>query len=377
MIAKQPLPHNQARAEYLQQQSMRASGRKGMMAPDDHDDDSSVESDFDDESGGGGILITMDDMSVVSQDFPRGRFGNKSGSFVSVLSTESSIEADLAPPAPQRQGTQNASWDNGPSKYPQRKQIAVSAVPDSLPPEGNSRKGLRRNDALSGSCGSIKEHLHFGAINEDTAYDSLGSSDEESGDEAVVPTKFSDIQTYRKQFSSKDDYDDDASEAESSVDDSVIKNILCKTDSRERIIGAGTRSSRTRQSASTNRKHKSEKVKGATGDALLNRFLDTRKDKGKVNSIMGKTDSLNHVNQQGQRVVKTRKDARSGHDSSSRRSSVGAKDPLMERFLATKSTQRQNHDIGKAGMNVTLNSCDSLQRVDGKGQRLVGTRLGC
>jgi hypothetical protein len=361
------------------------------MASDDHDDDSSVESDFeDDDQNGGGIVITMDDMSVASQDFPRGKFSSRSGSFVSVLSTESSIEADLAPPAPQRQGggSHNATWNNdSKGSNPSGRYITVSSVPDSVPQAGKSRgKGLRRSDGSSGSCGSIKEHLHFGAINEDTAYDSLGSSDEESGDESHEPTNLRDMQAFRKQMLMKDDYGDESSEAESSVDDSVIKNILSKTDSRERIIGTGTRSSRTKHRPTTSaRKHRPEKAKGATGDPLLNRFLDAR-HKGSssgnrkdpmADSLMGKTDSLNHVNKQGQRIVKTKKDVRSGRETSSRRSSVGAKDPLMERFLATKATQRQNNDVSKAGMNVTLNSCDSLQRVDGKGQRLVGTRLGC
>lgn len=361
------------------------------------DDDSSVESDFEEEQGGSGVIIDFDDVSVASHDARPSRM-SKATSFESAFSAESSIEADLAPPAYHRPSTRNATWNSNQPGNHQGRFITVTKVPDTGKAPTNSRSGLRRNDAMSGSCGSIKEHLHFGSIHEDAAYDSLGSSDEESDDdsEAEGNVKFEGMHNVSRTIHVS--VGDDASEAESSVDDSVINAILRKTDSREKMLGKGKRSTST--SKTPTRKNKAEaKAKGATGDPLLNRFLDTRREKGSpgdrhkgsmLDSILGKTDSLNHVNKLGQRVVKTNTNAHATSRRASmgvnqkrdipvtnRRASTGSKDPLMDLFLAKKAMQRQSEDGAQDRTNKPVNSCDSLARVDGKGQRLVGTRLGC
>jgi len=348
-----------------------------------HDENSSVESDFDEECGDSAVVIAFDDVSVTSQDIRPSRL-SKATSFESAFSTESSIEADLAPPGSDRQSNRNATWNNSPSNnHHQGRFISISRIPDAVRTGSNPRKGLRRNDSLSGSCNSIKDHLRFGSIHEHAAYDSLDSSDEESGDESDTPVKCNDIPKIRPFI--RNQFPDDTSEAESSVDDSVINSILCKTDSREKILRGAKRTGRSPKATTSKNNHRpvTKRVNGVTGDPLLNRFLDKMHDKTSggdhqrnlvMDSLMGKTDSLNHVNTHGQRVVKT---CQSTHKSSSRRSSLTKQDPLMARYLATKAMQRQDEEGTHEKVKKPLDSCDSLARVEGKGQRLVGTRLGC
>lgn len=359
----------------------------------DCNDNSSVESDFQGENSSG-FVFSLDDISVISREHRPSRF-SKAGSFVSVLSTESSLDDYQTPIVSDQDGKHNATW----SSNHHERYVAVSRLPDAINASANPRKGLRRNDSLSGSCNSIKEQLRFGSIHEDADYNSLGSSDVESDDESYTPS--SSKYTNNLRLVVKDILRDDASETESSIEDSVINSILCNSESREQILRGGKRSNRSSKHSMRNRTP--GKVKGVTGDPLLNRFLDTRREKitstkneeivedhlptGRLeititkktlmfDSIMGKTDSLVHVNKQGQRIVKTKQDFRT---SNSRCSAISSKDPLMERFLLSKEMQRDGRkkEVSTCGAWKVFSSCDSLQRVEGKGQRHVGTRLVC
>lgn len=374
----------------------------------DHDDDSSVESEYISDKGNESVPC-LDDISVSSfrgSNFPR------NGSTESMFS-QSSVEIDLAPLTCGGGGKKNHRFN------------MVSNVPDAFVQVSDAPSGLRRDNSLSGSCNSIKEQLHFGAINEHADYESLASSDEESSsdddDDSDVedkPLPQSKPKKYTppvfKQYIGAGS-DDDTSDAESSVDDNIINTILRKTDSREQMRGA-QRTVRTAKYTKRNTKTPG-KVKDVTSDPLLNRFFVNRREQGTpqpaavakpvkpvasrrpveqveqskerdevLDSIMNKTDSLIHVSKIGRRVVKTaKKDPRHLEKKTApRRSSLGCSDELMERFLSSKakegpSTSRRS-SIGTtdptldSGCNKTFTSCDSLNRVQGKGQRVVKTR---
>jgi hypothetical protein len=361
---------------------------------DDDDDESSVESDFqDDDEAGRAVVITMDDMSLASREFTPARAKSKlqqAGSFVSVLSTESSLEIDPVPSSFNRQVTQNATWNESPPRNQNDGKYYITFSPTgpadcaTLRKEGiSTRKGLfQRDNTLNDSCSSIKDLLRFGSIHEHATYDSIGSSDEEeesdeddeSSSHHDVPRNITDMNVLRNMMNKNDEEEEEEEysdlEEPPLVDDSVVNMIIRKTiDNRDQARRAERRSIRASKHSMRNR---IPKVKGLTGDPLLNRFLDARhheKDSPtsshqqqaipsflpthgrlelnihsndlKFDSIMRKTDSLNHVNKQGQRVVKTLHE----HHTASRRASLMSnnshKDPLMERFLSSEARTRQ------------------------------------
>jgi len=142
-------------------------------------------------------------------------------------------------------------------------------------------------------------------------------------------------------------------------------------------------------------------------DPLLNRFIENRRalrdshrsssvySTGRVDQknavltptvIMNKTDSLNHVSIQGKRVVRTvsRNDDDDDDDgpsvmttAKSRRSFrlPESKDLLLEDFLLLmkKDEKREDTTSTTHSVSTVFQSTDSLQRIHGKGRRLVGT----
>jgi hypothetical protein len=373
------------------------------MIDHNDDDDSSVESEFMCERGDDSSVPCIDDISVS----PYRDCGLPKNGSVESLFSQVSIEIDLAP---------LTSRDKG------RHHGMVSSVPDAFVQVSDEPSGLRRDDSLSGSCNSIKEQLHFGAINEHEDYDSLASSDvesssdeESSDEEEEKPSpKTKPKKKYTRPVFKNYGSGDESSDAESSVDNNIINTILRKTDSREQMRGS-KRTVRTTKYTQKGKKQPGKvKDKDVTSDALLNRFFVQRRDQPggeatkpaksqrptrqkrvpatkhndvKLDSIMNKTDSLNHVNQIGHRVVKTIKDVRHKKDKkTSRRSSLGCTDDLMERFLSSKgeksvSSPRRSSTPGYTNpakeeiSNKTFTSIDSMNRVQGKGQRVVKTRM--
>jgi hypothetical protein len=366
---------------------------------DDDDDESSVESECQDGNMKEGIVY-MDDISVVSKGFGGVRI-SKTDSVESLFSTESSIEISLAH-STDGMNAGNAKWAY--RQQPQGRKITLLNLPqqmeESVPLKVESGRGLQRS-AMNNSCGSIKDHLSFGSIDEHKDYDSMLSSDEESSDGEYQKRHTSS----RPRFTFTTSEDNSVSD-ESSVDDAVINSILRKTDSKEHIIGT-SRAIHSTKHAERPRVSGRGKPKNITSDVLLNKFIKNRRvershpdgnanekvdsadhvlpdrvharlDEMKpggnaLNSMMNKSDSLNHVGLQGRRVVKTIKDVR--HSVKPHGSSNGSTDPLMERFLASKVkeevSRRATTGRGKGSVFI---STDSLQRVHGKGQRQVGTR---
>ena len=363
----------------------------------DHDDEeSSVESEYICLKGNESIPC-LDDISLTS--FRASNHLPRNTSFESDFS-QASAEIDIVPLRREDEHKKRG------------RRIMVSNVPDAFVQKSDAPNGLLRDNALSGSCNSIKDQLHFGSIHEHVDYEDPGWSDMESSSEDDSDVEEKPVPKYlghRFQAHRSTADQSSASDAESSVDDNLINKILQKNDSKEQMRGSN-RKVRTTRHTKKSRKSSPRKVKGGvTSDPLLNRFLEHRheqttlspigKDKvisprqqvkgtkeiyGLLGSILSKTDSLNHVCNLGRRVVKTIKDPRHVVKGSARRSSVGCSDELMQRFLSSTPNDApwspRRASVGTSdpssmyNTDKILTSCDSLHRVEGKGQRVVRTR---
>jgi hypothetical protein len=222
------------------------------------------------------------------------------------------------------------------------------------------RSGSNGKMKRSGSNGSIKEFLPIGSISEDTELRNevfSFSSDEESSSA-----------------------DDCASDEESECSDTVsvrssstmgsegfaIMNILKHSDSRDYISGKG------------HRDVKSCDKESLSADPLINLYLKrarltgNKKSKGllltrvavkndqdlDIESILRKSDSKNHINNRGKRVV----------GSCAKKSS--SDDPLIALYL-NKTKISSNED---ANIESVLKQSDSRGHIKGKGKRIVHSR---
>jgi len=362
----------------------------------------------------------LEDISVTSRgadSYSRSGYVPRTGSAHSLFSTESPFEMALRGPddgclQSDRKFPTTDSHETCLQPSHQGRMFTVPNFTDlivKVKESSSSEAFLRRDNTSSESLSSVKDHLSFGSVPENCDYDSLASSDQDSDseEEQLITARKTNRFNVSK-IGSNSAPEEPQSDAKSSVDDSVINRILGKKDSKELIQKAKKATHTTTYSVRA--KKVTGKAKSITSDPLLDRFLISARrspasrlgpvrrheafdtvgpaEQHRVikaremafHTIIKKSDSLNHVSKEGRRLVKTRQDSR--HElkttaSKGRRGSHrGSTEVLMDRFLASKVEQRQYDEQRPdcTGNNQTLSSCDSLNRVDGKGQRLVGTR---
>jgi hypothetical protein len=226
------------------------------------------------------------------------------------------------------------------------------------------RSGSNGKMKKSGSNSSIKEFLPIGAICEDTELRNevfSFSSDEES--------------------SSGDDSDDDESMCSDAVSVATsstmgsagyaILDILKKSDSRDHIGGNGHRlvkSCDVKKSLSDDplinlylrRSRLTTNNKKSMPSMKKSRAVNNQDKKDAIENILMKSDSRDHINNRGKRVVK----------SCAKTSPLD--DPLITRYL-NKSKESSNDDEDATIENALLDN-DSHHHIKGKGKRVVHSR---
>jgi hypothetical protein len=226
---------------------------------------------------------------------------------------------------------------------------------------------LRRANPLSDSCGSIKELLSMGSIHEEKDY-STDEEDESSDEQDSSYADEDDLLLDEVDLWSDEEASVDEAE---SVSDSIINAILKKTDSRDHIQGRGNRVIGT--------KHSSNKP-FAEESRIANLLLSKRSARTNKNAdtVIGtnlkKSDSLDHVKGRGQRVIKTtssKNSSKNKNSSKSRKNKSLKDDPLMARFL---DKSKQSGGASKNIVRQIFNSTNSLDQIEGKGRRVVRTR---
>lgn len=290
--------------------------------------------------------------SVVSDDVSLPR----NGSCQSLASVESSFVGDV-----QNFDDSHESLDINLDNDSDTEQVVVEI-------NFSPKQSLKKNRGSS-SSGSIKDLLSFGSIHENQDYDS-----EELTEASSVECCLDDKEDNKKQL-----HEDD----ESSVGSDIIGSILKTSDSRERIHN-GKRQIQTKSLRNSLMKD----VQARQPDFLKNR-KSSGKSKGfwkaspeiqrRKNHGNSKTSPTNEQNKQNEHSSKIQhsesKDARRSSKGKKKKKKSISGDPLMDRFLKTRrQSSQEKEEVVNHRQKQALFAADSINRICGKGKRVVGTQ---